>query len=76
MKFRKHVERAVVIMGSQQKLADACGVSQQQISYLLNDAEGISGEMALKIANATENKVTLGEMRPDLAPAETLRVSA
>jgi len=64
--FRHHVERAVGIKGSQQKLADALGCSQQQISYLLNEASRISGEMALKIEIATQGAVSVRDLRPDL----------
>jgi len=66
--FKDHVARAVLIKGSQRELAEAVGCSQQQISYLLNEADRISGEMALRISRATSGEVTLADLRPDLAP--------
>lgn len=65
--FQDHVRRAVQITGSQQKLADALGCTQQQISYLLTSAGRISAEMALKIDRATAGEVGFAELRPDLA---------
>lgn len=64
--FRKHVERAVRIRGSQAKLAEAAGCSQQQISYLLHDAERISAEMAAAIERATNGEVSKAVLRPDM----------
>lgn len=51
--------------GSQQKLAEACKVSQQQISYLLK-ADSISAEMAMKIDSATDGKISRQQLRPDI----------
>ncbi len=68
-----HVSAAIEIVGSQQKLADAIGVSQQTISkLLLGQREKISGEIAVGIHQATAGKVSKWELRPDLfeAPAE------
>lgn len=76
--FRTHVERAVTLKGSQQKLAEAIGCSQQQISYLLKEADRVSAEMAIKIERATEGKVARHQLRPDLyerAPTEADRVA-
>lgn len=64
--FKEHVKRAVDLKGSQAKLADAAGCSQQQIAYLLNYASGISAEMAIAIDKATEGEVSRVELRPDL----------
>ena len=70
--FRKHVESAVQKLGSQSKLAEAMGCSQQQISYLLNEATGITAEMALAIDRATKGEVSREVLRPDIfaAPSE------
>lgn len=76
MKFRAHVRRAIEVKGSQQKLADAAGCSQQQISFLLNDAENISAEMAIKIDLATDGEVRRSDMRPDLFPRERAEAAA
>lgn len=64
--FRYHIRRAIKQHGSQAKLAQAAGCSQQQISYLLTDAERISAEMAAAIERATEGHVTRHDLRPDL----------
>jgi DNA-binding transcriptional regulator YdaS (Cro superfamily) len=64
--FRAHIERAVQIHGSQAKLAEAAGCSQQQISYLLHEADRISAEMAAAIDRATEGKVARQVLRPDI----------
>lgn len=68
MKFRSLVQKAVDIKGSQQKLAEALDCSQQQISYLLNEAENISAEMAIKLEIATAGAVRSSDLRPDLFP--------
>lgn len=64
--FRTLVARAVELKGSQQKLAEAIGCSQQQISYLLNEADRVTAEMAIKIERATEGQVSREQLRPDL----------
>ena len=75
--FRAHIERAIKNKGSQVKLADAMGCSQQYISWLLKDAEQISVEMALKVETATEREVTRYELRPDIfGPATETTESA
>ncbi len=71
MLFRDHVSRAVTLKGSQQKLAEAIGCSQQQISYLLNEADRISVEMAVGIGQATDGAVARHELRPDIFPTPT-----
>lgn len=71
--FRTLIERAVQLKGSQEKLAEACGVSQQQISYLLKEAKAISGEMAVKVHNGTDGAVAKHELRPDMFEAPKRR---
>lgn len=51
--------------GSQAKLAEVIGCSQQQISYLLK-AKSISAEMAMKIDTATNGAVSKNDLRPDI----------
>lgn len=71
--FRHLVARAVEIVGSQQKLAEAADCSQQQISYLLKRAPSISVEMALKLERATSGGISRHDLRPDIfgpAPAQ------
>ena len=63
--IRTHVERAVLRYGSQAKLAEAIGRSQQQISYLMS-AKSISAEMAAKLDRATEGEVSKHDLRPDI----------
>jgi DNA-binding transcriptional regulator YdaS (Cro superfamily) len=63
--LKDHIETAVLARGSQAKLADAMGCSQQQISYLLK-AKSISAEMAIKIDEATHGEVSRHDLRPDL----------
>ena len=62
---RTLIERAIATCGSQAKLADAIGCSQQQISYLLN-AKRASAEMAVAIEKATGGKIGRAQLRPDL----------
>lgn len=64
--FKELVADAVRAKGSQQKLAEACGVSQQQISYLLTGAKEISAEMAIKIDTATGGSIPRKRLRPDI----------
>ena len=64
--FRDHIRRAIEIAGSQRALADRIGLSQQGISYLLNEAPQVSAEIAIAIERATENQVTREMLRPDL----------
>lgn len=75
--FRSLIIRAVEHAGSQQKLAEGIGCSQQQISYLLHTAGRISVEMAVKIEEATEGKVSRYDLRPDIfGPAPTPKEGA
>lgn len=76
MTFKSLVAKAVKIAGSQQKLADALGCSQQHISYLLNDAQEITAEFALRMEKATGGKVSRHELRPDIFGAAKQRASA
>lgn len=64
--FRTHIESAIRIKGSQAKLAEAMGCSQQYISWLLKDAEQISVEMAIKVEVATAGEVSRRDLRPDI----------
>jgi DNA-binding transcriptional regulator YdaS (Cro superfamily) len=67
--FRIHIEAAVQLKGSQLKLAEAAGCSQQHISYLLHEAVGISAEMAAAIDHATGGQIPRARLRPDLFSA-------
>jgi DNA-binding transcriptional regulator YdaS (Cro superfamily) len=62
---RELIEKAISLLGSQQKLADACGVKQPSI-WQAKDTERCSAELAMAIEKATDGKVTAIELRPDL----------
>lgn len=64
--FAVHIERAVGLKGSQAKLAKDMGCSQQYISWLLKDADQISGDMAVAVERATDGQISRSDLRPDL----------
>jgi len=66
MSFREHIKRAIDLAGSQAKLAEGMGCSQQYISWLLKEATKISGDMAVACERATNGGVTRTDLRPDL----------
>lgn len=70
--LKSQIERAIGHYGSQAKLAEAMGCSQQQIAYLLK-ASSITAEMAKAVDAATNGAVSKHELRPDIfgdAPAK------
>lgn len=62
---RELMETAISQLGSQAKLAEACGVKQQSI-WQAKETGRCSAELALQIEQATAGKVTAVELRPDL----------
>ncbi|KAB0573401.1 YdaS family helix-turn-helix protein [Brucella pituitosa] len=76
--FKDLVSKAVELKGSQAKLAEEMGCSQQQVSYLLKYATSISAEMALAIDKATKGAVPRYALRPDIygQPAKRSRARA
>lgn len=66
--LKTQIKRAIGHYGSQAKLAEAMGCSQQQIAYLLK-ASSITAEMAIKIDAATNGAVPRHELRPDIFDA-------
>lgn len=67
------IKKAVKQRGSQAKLADAMGCSQQQIAYLLK-ASSITAEMAMRVDAATAGTVSKHDLRPDIfGPPPALR---
>jgi DNA-binding transcriptional regulator YdaS (Cro superfamily) len=66
MKHRQLVKSAVALMGSQQALAEAIGLSQQGVSYLINQAPRVTAEVAIAIERATDGAVTARDLRPDI----------
>ncbi len=64
---RAMIADAVRIVGTQQKLSKAAGISQQAISQMLkNPAYGVSVTAAMKIDKATKGKVSKAALRPDI----------
>lgn len=66
MKHRDLIEQAILLAGSQKKLAEAIGLSQQGVSYLLNNATQVTAEAAVAIERATNGAITRRDLRPDL----------
>lgn len=64
--WKKHLERAISVAGSQGRLANLMGCSQSKISWLLVTADEISAEDALGIHHATDGIVPASDIRPDL----------
>jgi DNA-binding transcriptional regulator YdaS (Cro superfamily) len=67
-----HILSAISHHGSQAKLAEAMGCSQQQISYLLR-AKAVSAKMALRIEEATGGKVSRHALCPEIFGPSPLR---
>lgn len=62
----KAIESAIKIAGSQQKLADACGVSQPTVWAWLHGEKKPSAMSAKRIEIATAEEVKAHMLRPDL----------
>lgn len=63
---RTYIQKAIDKAGSQRALADAIGISQQSISYLVTDAKKVPAEVAVAIDKYTEGEVSKSDLRPDL----------
>lgn len=61
------VQKAIQVLGGQNNLANACGVSQNAISKWLNKQSRVSLENALKIEKATNGSVKADEFNPEYA---------
>ncbi|AOM40205.1 transcriptional regulator [Xenorhabdus hominickii] len=59
------IQRAVNIVGSQEKLAALCGVSQPAVHKWLRGGR-VSPQRVFAIVNATDGLVRAYEIRPDL----------
>ena len=57
---------AIKLAGSQSKLAEAIGISQQGVSYMLRQADTISAEVAVAIERVSNGKIKKCELRPDI----------
>ena len=66
MSQHPEILRAIQLMGSQPRLAKRAGLSQQQISKLLNHERRITAEVALALETATNGTVPRWRLRPDL----------
>jgi len=65
---RKHIQRAVEILGSQKKLADAAGMTPASISIALKTGR-VGPQLAMSIDVATNGAVSRSSLRPDMWPA-------
>lgn len=66
VEWKEHLERAVRLAGSQNRLAERMGCSQSKISWLLREAEKISADDAALVDAATGGKVSKEILRPDI----------
>lgn len=62
------IERAIQILGTQEKLAELLNVSTQAVTKW---RKRVPAERVLGIEKATGGAVTRHELRPDLYPTET-----
>ncbi len=60
------LQRAVLLLGSQTKLAMAIGVRQQNIWAWLNRNKRVPAEFCKPIEEATDGEVKASELRPDV----------
>lgn len=59
--MNQSIAKAIEILGSQNKLAEICGVSHTAVKKWLNGG-GISAVSAKKIEDVTQGKVTMREV--------------
>lgn len=64
------LRRAKDLLGSEAAVADAVGVKQPSVNYILNDGKKVPAEWCLALERATTGKVTRHDLRPDLYPVE------
>ena len=64
--IQKLLRDAVEKAGSQAKFAEAVGLSQQGVSYLLRNSDRIAAETAIAIERATNGEIRREQLRPDL----------
>ncbi|EMN1956574.1 TPA: transcriptional regulator [Citrobacter koseri] len=60
------IKTAIDLVGSQKKLGDACGVSQQAVYKWLHNKAKVSPEHVDSIVSATGEAVKAHQIRPDL----------
>ncbi len=61
------IKAAIDIVGSQQKLAEACQVRQPSVWAWLHGKKKVSAENAIRIERATNGQIPAYEIRPDLS---------
>lgn len=66
MKHRALIRKAIERAGSQAELARRLGLSQQGVSYLLNRAPRVSGEIAVALDKFTGGEIRKEDLRPDI----------
>lgn len=60
------IKKAISIVGTQTKLAAACGVSQAAVQKWLHEKSRVAPENVVAIVNATRGEVKASQIRPDL----------
>lgn len=60
------LQDAIKEAGGQTKFAEALGISQQGVSYLVTKAKNVSAEIAVAIDKATNGKIKKSDLRPDI----------
>lgn len=60
------IKTAIAIVGTQKKLAEACGVSQSAVQKWLNGKAKVAPENVKAIVIATGGKIQDYQIRPDL----------
>ncbi|MCX7132298.1 helix-turn-helix domain-containing protein [Aeromonas sp.] len=60
------IKIAIDIVGTQKKLAEACGVSQAAVQKWLHGKSKVAPENVLTLVNATNGAVRAHQIRPDL----------
>ena len=64
-KQKRLLKKAIRLMGTQARLAEAAGCSQMMVWKLVHGHACVSVEMARKIHLATEGAVSESDLRPD-----------
>lgn len=68
MEKHPEIKQAIEIAGSQPRLAELTGISQQHISKMLRGQRHVSADVALAIERATNGQVNRSRLRPDYWP--------
>lgn len=63
---RTYLQKAIDKAGSQKALAEAIGISQQGVSYIITGAKKVPAEVAVAIDRFTDGEVSKADLRPDL----------